>query len=178
MHLHNCQFLCFSCLQAQPKVQDYEKVRTAISDLMSSEKAEDYDDGENPPPSIYCGMGSNIRSNVQAAFSSCQVLMPGLFSQAPLAPSSFAWHGTAQEAMTKVCILYAATASRSCLLPWVLSAWNVVLGRTPSLSMRPVCDKCVLLCSIQHRRQQWCYNEVGNNELTCTCNLKSLNSVN
>ncbi|CAL8471756.1 g11298 [Coccomyxa elongata] len=33
----------------QPKVQDYEKVRKAIADLMSSEKAEDYDDGSFGP---------------------------------------------------------------------------------------------------------------------------------
>jgi len=33
-------------LLSQPKqVQDYDKVRMAISDLMSSEKAEEFDDG-------------------------------------------------------------------------------------------------------------------------------------
>lgn len=98
--------------------------------------------------------------------------MPGLSLQARLAPSSFAWHGTAQEAMTKVCVLYAAVASCSCLLPLVLSARNLVLYREASFTIHAVCDGCVVLCSYQHRRQQRRYNEVGIVELSRPCKVR------
>ena len=50
MYTPKCLLIWLPYLQTQPKVQDYEKVRKAIGDLMSSEEAEDYDDGKEATP--------------------------------------------------------------------------------------------------------------------------------
>ena len=83
----------------QPKSHDYDQVRKAISDLMASDKAEEYDDG----------VGSTYAS-VAPGYVLCAsktLLDATLLFQALLGPSLSAWLGTALEVMTKVCILSA-----------------------------------------------------------------------
>lgn len=96
-------------LLSQPKqVQDYDKVRKAISDLMSSEKAEEFDDGAHAAHAEQVEIWmSHMARGLQPKMPifGCEIenWCVSTSSQALMDRSSFAWHGTLLEAMIKVC---------------------------------------------------------------------------